>query len=110
MAIDITSATPETSGGVESLFFDKLVIDLDNSYPTGGYPDFLAAYRAAVAPRQPTIVGIVPLRTAGYIVEYDAENDTLMLFQNGAIDTPHEEVPNATDLAAVTLTLGILAK
>lgn len=80
----------------------------DSSYPTGGTADFsdwLAARLGYnVTPLQ--VVGFG--KTAGAIThfaEYDAANDKLMVFVLAGT-----QVPNATDISAVTFDLMISAR
>lgn len=96
-----------TSGGADSgqVNVDRFTVVLDNSYPTGGYTG-LAAKLTAAASRTPTIIAAVAQST-GYAAQWDYANSKLMIFicDNAGANGPMIQVPNTTDLSAVTLSL-----
>jgi hypothetical protein len=101
MAMTIPSAVSRTTGGVESLFCHRVTVNLDNSYPTGGYPAFQDKLRAAAAPAAPTVEAIVAIDAKGLTVAYDRVTDKLKLYRTGATTAVQQEVPNATDLSSL---------
>lgn len=97
-----------TSGGADSgqVNVDRFTVVLDASYPTGGYTG-LAAKLTAAASRTPTIIAVFA-QSSGYVAYWDFTNSKLMLFysdSNKASDGPMIQVPDTTDLSAVTLSL-----
>ena len=96
-----------TSGGADSgqVNVDRFTVVLDASYPTGGYTG-LAAKLTAAASRTPTIVAVFA-QSSGYVAYWDYANSKLMLFSSNsdAADGPMIQVPDTTDLSAVTLSL-----
>lgn len=96
-----------TSGGADSgqVNVDRFTVVLDASYPTGGYTG-LAAKLTAAASRTPTIVAVFA-QSSGYVAYWDYANSKLMLFYSNsdAADGPMIQVPDTTDLSAVTLSL-----
>ena len=93
MALTVrTIAELGTQGPVRCLMLN---IDLDNSYPTGGYP--LSGGVIPFNPMDMVISGVaVP---GGPVVAYNSQNKTLQCFDNSAACL---EIPNATDLSAFT--------
>ncbi len=96
-----------TSGGADSgqVNVDRFTVVLDASYPTGGYTG-LAAKLTAAASRTPTIIAVFA-QSSGYVAYWDYANSKLMLFYSNsdAADGPMIQVPDTTDLSAVTLSL-----
>jgi hypothetical protein len=94
------------------LYAIDLSIAGDSSYPTGGTASFKAKVVAAAKAADPSlridadnIMGILPLDTKGYQLAYDKANDKLKVYyvDNDAVaDSAMIEVPNTTDLSAVT--------
>lgn len=75
-------------------------VAFDSSYPTGGEPLTAADLGFSVAPRD---VRIEP--KGGYVFEYDRTNSKVLAYygdNNNASDGPLIEVPNTTDLSAIT--------
>ena len=99
-----------TSGGADSgqVNVDRFTVVLDNSYPTGGYTG-LAAKLTAAASRTPTIIAVFA-QSSGYVAYWDYTNSKLMLFYSNsdAADGALIQVPDTTDLSAVTLSLVVL--
>jgi hypothetical protein len=82
----------------EPNYRDIVTLDLDASYPTGGYPEFNAAVAAVIGPDK-TIQHIAANNIPGspaVIPMYDRTNDKLVCY-----DFAGAEVTNATDLQAV---------
>lgn len=77
-----------------------LKFDLDNSYATGGYALTAATLGFTATPK----LVVIP-NNSGYSFEYDYTNAKLKVFyadNNNASDGPQIEVPNTTDLSAIT--------
>lgn len=77
-------------------------VTFDSSYPTNGE----ALTAAQLGLNKVTVV--IPLPAAGYVGEYDLTNSKLKAFygdNNNASDGPLIEVPNTTDLSAVSMYL-----
>lgn len=80
-------------------------VAFDNSYPTGGEQLGSAATAAAGAAALglSTVLFLHASSTSGYTFEYDYAGKLLAYYgNNDAADGPLIEVPNATDLSAVT--------
>ena len=96
-----------TSGGADSgqVNVDRFTVVLDAASGAGGYAR-LAAERSAAASRTPTIVAVFA-QSSGYVAYWDYANSKLMLFYSNsdAADGPMIQVPDTTDLSAVTLSL-----
>lgn len=101
MAAVVTIEQTIELGGTEKLYFGTIA--LDNSYPTGGEAidasgnerfDFLIA-----SPGPAAASGF------GYQFCFDAPNQKLLAAYNdydAGADGPHIQVPNTTDLSAIT--------
>lgn len=103
-----------SAGGAPSAptFFDPISFAGDGAYPTGGTASFEAAYQAKVLSAR-TIVTVIPGDCGGYVPVYDRTNDKLKVYyadNNNASDGPLIEVPNATDLSAVTFRLTVVSQ
>lgn len=74
----------------------------DTAYPTGGY-----AFAAAVAAAYPgrTLLGIIPQACGGYVPEFVSSNGKLLVRQSAGSAAALSEVPNNTNLSAVTFTI-----
>lgn len=82
----------------------------DSAYPTGGTAGFTALVNA-VSPKEAfTVIGVLNADAGGYMPVYDDVNDKLKVYRVGAINSPMAEVPNATDLSAVTFRLVLVVK
>jgi len=77
-------------------------ITLDSSYPTGGSAGLKAALNAVLAGGgMGTILGVVPMRSFGLVIEYIIASDLLKCYWTGAVvSTALAEVTNATNLSA----------
>lgn len=91
------------------MFFYKVPVTLDASYPTGGYTSFSSSLAAKIGLGK-SIVAILPAgNCGGYVPSWDATNDTLQIYWGAAGQGANTEVTNATDLSAVTVQLLVLA-
>lgn len=102
-----------TSGGADAgqVNVDRLTVVLDNSYPTGGYTGLANKIKGATN-RTPTILGVTSQGSDGYVYTWDYANSKLMIFYSNsdAADGPLIQVPNETDLSAITATLLVFYK
>jgi len=92
---------------------DLLSFAADGAYPTGGTAAFQAAVRTALAKGAVELVAVVPQDCGGYTVCYDKANDKLKVYYNdydAVADGPDIQVPNATNLAAVTFVVMAISK
>lgn len=92
---------------------DLISFAADGSYPTGGTAAFEASVRAALDVGAVDVLGVCPQDCGGYQVVYDRANDKLKVYQgdnDNASDAPGVQVPNTTNLAAVTFVLLVLSK
>lgn len=98
MAATVTSVT----GRAESIGSKRFVIvdiALDASYPTGGESITAGTFGLA------TVDFVLCEPSAGYTFEYDHANSKLLAYysdNNNASDGPAIQVPNTTDLSALT--------
>lgn len=86
------------------VFMDVVQFAGDNAYPTGGTA-FSVALAAAIGAGR-NVLAVLPVDCAGYVPAYDAATGKLKFYygdNNNAGDGPAIEVPNATDLSAVTM-------
>lgn len=77
-------------------------ITLDNSYPTGGYA--LAGILKDTDTGAESVEWIRQLKVElpGYEGRWDRQNQKLLLYQQSAATGALTQVPNATDLSALT--------
>jgi hypothetical protein len=111
MALGTTTLIASGGADAGQITCERVTVLLDNSYPTGGYTG-LAAKLTSVSNRTPTILAVIEQGT-GYKVAWDYANSKLMVFHcdNDAVaDSPMIQVPDGTNLAAVTLTLVVFYK
>lgn len=79
-------------------YTDIVTLDLDNSYPAGGYPDFNASVKDAIGPDR-TIMHVAQNNYPGTTkveAKYDRANDKLVCF-----DGAFAEIAGAVDLSGV---------
>ncbi|HEU0080235.1 MAG TPA: hypothetical protein VFQ76_21490 [Longimicrobiaceae bacterium] len=91
---------------------DHISFAADGAYPTGGTAAFETFVRAAIARGAVDVIAVIPGDCGGYVPVYDRANDKLKVYygdNNNASDGPLVEVPNTTDLDAVTFNLTILS-
>jgi hypothetical protein len=89
----------------------------DGAYPTGGTAGFAALVQAAaktagikVVIEKANILGLIEIDTKGYLLSYDKTDDKLIVRYfdyNAGSDGAAIEVPNATDLSAVTFRFSV---
>jgi hypothetical protein len=72
-------------------------VQLDNNYPTGGYPVTPAQMGFGASGK---IIWADLPEINGYSLEWDYTNVKLLVYRNGAGNTNNQQVPNATDLSA----------
>lgn len=88
-------------------FVNVVDVALDNSYPTGG--EALSARELGMQ----TVLTALPELAAGYVARYNQSTGKLMVYygdNNNASDGPLIEVPNATDLSAVTVRMTVIGR
>lgn len=106
-----TITKDEAAAGVGPVFFDRISFAADGSYPTGGTAAFQAAVQAKTGVGR-AIVAIIPQDCGGYVPVYDQANDKLKVYYGDydpAAAGPMVEVPNATNLSAVTFNLVVIS-
>jgi len=104
---DIDAGPPQQIvGGTAGYKAVVKTIAFDSSYPTGGETLGTAATAAAGAAALglSTILFLHASSTSGYMFEYDYAGKLLAYYgdNNNASDGPLIEVPNTTDLSALT--------
>ena len=92
------------------LFHDIIDIVGDSAYPTGGSA-FDAKY-TALKKHTRTVMAVHAVDCKGYIPAYDSATGKLKFyyFNTDSADGPAIEVPNATDLSAVTFRIDVLTQ
>lgn len=90
------------------LFVDIIDIVGDSAYPTGGSA-FDAKYKA-LKHQTRMILGVIGIDAKGYTPAYDSATGKLKFYyvNADAADGPQIEVPNATDLSAITFRVGVI--
>ena len=113
----MTMNTQEGGRPSAPLYLLDLSFALDGAYPTGGTTGFsalvAAAARAATPPFTDSfapadVFGILPLDAGGYVLAYNKTTDALKVYQCAASGNPMTEVPNATNLSAVTVRVVVI--
>jgi len=92
---------------------DLISFAADGAYPTGGTAAFQAAVRAALGKGAVEILAVIPQDCGGYHPCYDKANDKLKAYYSdldAVADGPDIQVPNATNLAAVTFVVLVISK
>ncbi len=97
MAVSYDNAAINSDRVAQANFILHLTIDLDDSYPTGGYP--LTALTDEFTPSY-TVLNIAAAPSGAYYFGYDRANNKLMVFEGTA--GANAEVGNGTDLQTVT--------
>lgn len=112
----IGAITKQASGGGEvghaasaPLFTEEFSFAGDGAYPTGGTAGFEASIRGITKDNR-EIVAVLTLDCGGYTVSWDRANSKLKVYRTGAVNTPQEEVPNATNLSGTTFRVLVIAK
>ncbi|MGD9676429.1 MAG: hypothetical protein AB7V19_07075 [Candidatus Bipolaricaulia bacterium] len=113
MALGTMTKTAGQSGASSPgpLFVDTISFLADASYPTGGSA-FEAAYKALVGAGR-EVVQVIPGDCGGYVPVFIPADGKLKVYYgdfNNAGDGPLIEVPNATNLGAVTFNLTVLSR
>lgn len=110
MAIGMITVGEQTpTNGPQGM--DMVSFPGDASYPTGGTAAFQASIRTALDKGNVNIVAIVPQDCGGYSPVYDNANDKLKVYHgdsDGVADGPMVQVPNATNLGAVTFNMLVI--
>lgn len=75
--------------------------DLDTSYPTGGY-DISALFSEFKLEANAANLHLMVMPRAGYQFDVDYTNKKLLAYQQSAATSALTQVPNATNLSAVT--------
>lgn len=101
MALTIAAPTKYSIG---ARFQTVSQITLDASYPTGGYA--LTGQQLGLTNGIIDFIDAGVSPNGGYLLAYNAATGKLQVFQGAAaINLPAAEVPNATNLSAVTVTV-----
>lgn len=89
---------------------DQISFAGEASYATGG-SDFTALFNEKVKQSR-TILSVVVVDCGGYVVAFDPATGKLKIYYSNsdAADGPLIEVPNATNLSAVTFIVLVLSK
>ena len=99
-----TITVNKSVGASTPRFEDLLSFPGDGAYPTGGTADFEGSVRAKLGDNR-EVVAVVGQDCGGYVPVYDKATDKLKVYyanNDGGADGPLIEVPNNTNLAAVT--------
>lgn len=67
-----------------------------DTYATGGFSLTPTSIGLSV------ILGVIPLKTSGYMIQYDTANQKLMLFRQSAATSALTEVANAVDVSGAS--------
>lgn len=116
MAIgSLTFATGDSKGvgGVPSapIFVDQVSFAGEVSYPTGGMLGLQTLLRAEFKDER-TVLGFVANDCGGYVAQFVPSTGAVKVYYGNfdAADGPLIEVPNATDLSAVTFRLLVISR
>ncbi len=101
-------------GGVPSAptFLTSLSFAGEASYPTGGMLGLGASLKAQVKDNR-AVKGIIPLDCGGYVIVWVPSTSAVKVYYcdyDAGADGPLVEVPNATDLSAVTFRMLVVAE
>lgn len=91
-------------------FWHRISLPGDSAYPTGGSPIDTAL--AGKIGSSNNVLAVIPQDCGGYHVAYDHVNGKLKVYRqdyDASADGPSVEVPNATDLSAVTFNLVVVS-
>ncbi len=101
----------QSGNNARALNYDVVSFLGDDSYPTGGTLLFDALVQAILNDNR-NVVGVIALSTGGYVPGYlKAGGGALQFFtSNGAGPAALAEVPNATDLSAITMILLVISR
>lgn len=100
MALTFNTATVLSARVAQANFLIEMTIDLDNSYPTGGWDvsTILGALDNSYTVLDIRVRGGVPQGGAGHTLVYNKATDKLMAFVNST----GAEAANALDFSGVT--------
>lgn len=108
----ITRTAAQSASSDKPVYFDRIAFAGDGAYPTGGTTGFDALVKAKVGDNR-DVLAVIPMDCGGYVPVYaPATTGNLKVYygdNNNASDGPLIEVPNATDLSAVTFNLMVLS-
>jgi hypothetical protein len=97
-------------------FVDDVSFALDSSYPALGYPGLPLALQKALAgaysqgqSARAIVEILTPVDLSGYVVAWDAVNQTVRLFASNSTSAL-AEVATGTNLSTITLRLRILSQ
>jgi hypothetical protein len=76
-------------------------IDLDNSYPTGGY-DITAIFNEFKLETNAANIMLIVQSRMGYVFDVDYTNKKLLAYRQSAATSALTEVANAVNLSAIT--------
>jgi len=112
MAIGAITTTEQTpTNGPQRM--DAISFAGDGAYPTGGTAAFQTTLRAALGVGNVDVVAVIPIDCGGYVPAWDNATGKLKVYHgnnDGGADGPLVEVPNATDLSAVTFKVLVVSK
>lgn len=80
----------------------KCTVTLDNNYQSPGYPVALADFGFAT---ELNWVDVQDATGTGYLFRFDPAQQTIRGFQQNGSTGPFVEIPNGTDLSAVTVVM-----
>jgi len=110
MALGTMTVAVRSSHDNRPTFFDRVSFDGDANYPIGGYSGFEALAQAAISRGAVDVIGVIGQGCEGYDVSYDRTNDKLQVWRTGDADNPKDEVPDATNLSAVTFNVVVVSR
>lgn len=112
MAIGAITTTEQTpTNGPQRM--DAISFAGDGAYPTGGTAAFQTSVRSALGVGNVDIVAVIPIDCGGYVPAWDNATGKLKVYYGDydpAAAGPLVEVPNATDLSAVTFKVLVVSK
>lgn len=114
MALGTATITRPAKGPLQPLFGFTMSFLCDNSYPTGGYQfDTYVTAQLGTDNNDALPVGVTPNDCGGYVPVYVPSTGKLKIYYadyDAVADGPLIEVPDTTDLSAVTLDLLVHCK
>jgi len=110
MTLGTITIQAESTKALRPQFMDVVSFAGDSSYPTGGTA-FDALFQAKTKDQRNPIA-VIAIDGGGYQVAYDRATGKLKLYQgdnDNSADAPGIEVPNATNLSAVTFVVLVIS-
>jgi len=104
-----TMTSNSESAGQGPVFYDDVSVVGDSSYPTGGSSGVAAALQALRGDSRAPISGEC-YASGGFVAQYDAKNDKLVVYKEADTAGAMAEVSNATDLSGVTFKMTVVSK